>query len=72
MRKVCMARGHLPHGSMVGWFMPFDTTLPHGFLERGFLVVQVGLVVILPVDKDLLLLGAPNIQTSVAFNTFSK
>ena len=29
-----MARDHLPHGSMVGWFMPLNTSLPHGFLER--------------------------------------
>jgi hypothetical protein len=29
-----MARGHLPRGSMVGWFMPFDTSLSRGFLER--------------------------------------
>jgi hypothetical protein len=29
-----MARGHLPHGSMVGWFMPFDISLSRGFLER--------------------------------------
>ena len=29
-----MSRGHLPHGSMVGWFMSLDTSLPHGFLER--------------------------------------
>ena len=29
-----MAKGHLPRGSMVGWFMPFDTSLSRGFLER--------------------------------------
>jgi hypothetical protein len=29
-----MARDHLPRGSMVGWFMPLDTSLSHGFLER--------------------------------------
>jgi len=42
MRKVCMARGHLPHGSMVGWFMPLETSLPHGF-QREFSVVQARL-----------------------------
>ena len=31
-----MARGHLPYGSMVGWFMPLDTSLSHGILVRGF------------------------------------
>jgi hypothetical protein len=29
-----MARGYLPRGSMVGWFMPFDTSLSRDFLER--------------------------------------
>jgi hypothetical protein len=29
-----MARGHLPRGSMVGWFMLFDTSFFCGFLER--------------------------------------
>ena len=38
-----MARGHLPHGSMVGWFMPLDTSLPHGFLKREVTVVQARL-----------------------------
>ena len=38
-----MARGHLPYGSMVGWFMPLDTSLAHGFLVRGFSIVQVKL-----------------------------
>ena len=32
-----MARGHLPYGSMVGWFMPLDTSLARGFLGRVFL-----------------------------------
>ena len=32
-----MARGHLPCGSMVGWFMPLDTSLARGFLVRVFL-----------------------------------
>ena len=38
-----MARDHLPHGSMMGWFMPLDTSLPQGFLEREFLVIQARL-----------------------------
>ena len=30
-------------GSILGWFMQLDTSLPHGFLEKEFSLVQVRL-----------------------------
>ena len=53
MRKVCMAKDYLRHGSMVGWFMPEDTSLPHGFLGREFSVFQASLMVCAPPPPPL-------------------
>jgi hypothetical protein len=39
-----MAKGHLPRGSVMGWFMPLDTSLSRGFLKREFSVVQASLL----------------------------
>ena len=38
-----MARDCLLHGSMVGWFMPQDTSLPHGILDKKFSIIQARL-----------------------------
>ena len=61
-----MARGHLLHGSMEGWFIPLDTSFPHGFLGREFSVVQARLVCYIGI-KALTDLGVGKIPLLVIY-----